>query len=104
MDALLEKFNLKYEDLNSIERDTLNTMMESLRKNELTVAKIRDYISMMREAVEQDLTKVGFEYKQDIYLKARLRNYMLLEAFLTSPDKAQKAIETALAGIPKQKK
>ena len=104
MDEILTRFNLKYEDLNTAERETLNTMLASLSKNELTIAKIKEYIESMRDAVEDDLTKVGHESKQDIFLKARLRNYMLLEAFLTTPEKAKRAIETALSAIPKQRK
>ena len=99
MDTILEKYNLKYDDLKPAERETLNGWMEALEKNQLSVEKIRVYISSMKESVEQELTKVGHESKQDLLLKARLRNYMLLDAFLTSPEKARKALEAALSGM-----
>lgn len=101
MDELLNKFDLKFEDLKPAEQETLNLMLQDLQKSELTVAGVREYISAMKSGVEEELTKIGHESRQDIYLKARLRNYMLLESFLTSPDKARKALEQALAGIPK---
>lgn len=101
MDSLLDKFNLKYEDLKPAEQETLHLMLSDLKKNELTVMSIREYITKMKMGVEEELTKVGHETRQDIYLKARLRNYILLEAFLVSPEQAQKEIEKALAGIPK---
>ncbi len=53
----------------------------------------------MKFSVENELSKVGHESRQDIYLKARLRNLMLLEAMLTSPEKAKIRLEQAIAGI-----
>lgn len=99
MDKILEQFGLKYDDLNSEEKKTLSGWMESLSKNELTIDIIRNYIFSMKESVEQELTKTDLNTKQDIFLKARLRNYMLLEAFLTTPEKAKKAIEQAISGF-----
>ena len=99
IDSILEKYNLKYEDLKPAEKETLNGWMEAIESNQISVEKIKMYISAMKESVEQELTKVGHESKQDILLKARLRNYMLLEAFLISPDKARKAMELALQGM-----
>lgn len=113
MDTILERFNLKYDDLNTAEKETLNTMLQSLRKNELTIPNIRAYLASMRDAVEDELCKESeyvhilfFRVRNDknVLLKARLRNYRLLEAFLTSPEKAEKALESALAAFPKQEK
>lgn len=99
MDEILQRLNLKFEDLTSAERDQLNLWMEDLSKNQLSVPKLKSHIASMRDGVELELTKVDFGSKQDTFLKARLRNYMLLEAFLTSPDKARAAIEQRLKGI-----
>jgi hypothetical protein len=99
MDEILQKFGLKFEDLSSAERDTLNQWIQSLGKNTLSVEMIRGYISNMKASVEDELTKTDLKTKQDIYLKARLRNYMLLEAFLSTPTKAKEAMEQALAGM-----
>ena len=99
MDKLLEKSGLKYEDLNAVEKETLNTWMEALQKGQLSVEKIKDYITSMKEAVEQELCKYDINDKQDIFLKARLRNYMLLDAFLSTPEKAKEQIENALSSM-----
>ena len=99
IDQILEQYGVKYEDLNPTERDTLNEMVRSLQQSVLTVDGIKDYISTMKDSVEDELTKVGHESKQDLFLKARLRNYLLLLAVLTSPEKAQKRIEQALKGL-----
>jgi hypothetical protein len=97
----LKKYNLKYEDLNQAERGTFNMWLESLQKGALTIEKIKEYITNLKVSVEQELTKYDLGSKQDLFLKARLRNYMLLEAFLMSPQKAKEAIERSLAGVKK---
>lgn len=99
IDNLLEKFGLKYDDLNAAERETLHQWGASLTQNHLTTEKIKSYIGKMRDSVEQELTKTGHDSKQDIFLKARLRNYMLMEAFLTSPERAREAMEGLLQNI-----
>ena len=38
-----------------------------------------------------------------MYLKARLRNYILLEAFLETPEKAQEALDRSVAGLVSSK-
>ncbi len=103
IDDILQKFHLKYEDLNSVEREQLTVWLDSLNHQQLTIDKVKLYISSMRDSVEQELTKIGHESKQDIFLKARLRNYMLLESFLSTPDKAKKALEQSLANINQRK-
>jgi len=99
IEELLQRTGLKYEDLNKAERETLDSWMQSLSKNELTLAGVKSYIVSMRDSVEQELTQVGHNSKQDIFLKARLRNYMLLEGFLSTPERAKQAIEKAISGI-----
>lgn len=100
---ILERLNLKYEDLTPDERTTLNEWSDSLNKKSLTVENIRDHISSMKESVEKDLTKTDLNSKQDLFLKARLRNYMLLDAYLGSPEKAKEAIERQIAGLVSKK-
>lgn len=99
IDQLLEKVGLKYEDLNASEKETLNVWMETLQKGQLSIEKIREYITSMREAVEQELAKSDLGSKQDLFLKARLRNYMLLDAFLSTPERAKQQMENAISGM-----
>ena len=104
IDKILEKIGIKFEDLSVDEKDTLYKWIDDLEKNKLTIEGIRGYIASMKASVENELTKIGHESKQDIFLKARLRNYMLLEDFLSKPKKAKQAIEKALAGIINKKR
>lgn len=96
---ILERAGLKYEDLTSAEKETLEQWSTALEGNTLTPNDISRHITTMRGAVEEKLAVTGLGSKEDTFLKARLRNYMLLEAFLISPEKAKEALDKALAGL-----
>ena len=102
-EEILERVGLKYDDLSTAERETLNTWSEALESNKLTIEIVKDFISSMRDSVEDELTKTDYDTKQDLFLKARLRNLKLLEAFLTSPEKAKAALNRAIASIAREK-
>ena len=99
IDKILEKYGVKYEELKPDEVETLNVWIEAIQKGQLTLEKVREYILIMKNAVEDDVTKTKHNSKQDLFLKARLRNYLLLEAFLSTPEKAKKQLENAMEGF-----
>lgn len=101
MDEILKKYGLKYEDLNEDEKATLNSWVNNLQEGALSVDKIKEYIKAMKDSVENELSRYDLGPKQDIYLKARLRNYLLLELYLTAPEKAKAHIDRTLKGIKK---
>ena len=101
IDEILKRHNLKYEDLTPAERETFHSMLGAVEKSVMTIEKLRNYLSAMRFSVEQELTKTDNGGKQDMFLKARLKNYMLLEAFLSTPERAKKALEEALGNLKK---
>jgi len=105
---LLEPFNVKYEDLNPLEKETLREWQKALESKQLTVEGIKDYVRTLTEAVERDLTDIketttawGWlsNRKKDIFLKARLKNYLMLLDFLSGPEKARKYIEQSIKNI-----
>jgi hypothetical protein len=96
IDELLEKMGLKYEDLSVAERETYNSMLVAVQKSELSIPKIKDFISSLKTTVENELTKPDVPDRQDLFLKARLRNLMLLDAMLSTPEKAKRALEDSL--------
>lgn len=112
IDEILEKVGVKYEELNAIERKTFNEMVEKVSKTEINNETLKNYISAMKDSVEKELSEepeyvrvwlFAFRNDKNILLKARLRNYILLEAFLDTPKKAKEALDRALAGmIPKK--
>lgn len=99
VDQILEKYNLKYEDLSRAEQETLHGWLQALSQNELTVRDIKAYVSQMKDAVANELASTSHNSKQDLFLKARVKNYILLEAFLTKADKAKEILEKSLKNI-----
>lgn len=97
IDDFLEKFGIPYEKLTTAERDTLSEMYSSVQESQLTPEKLRNHIGMMKVSVENELANPNVDKNQEIFLKARLRNYLLFEAFFMSPERAKYALEAALS-------
>lgn len=95
MDNLLQKlgYKLKYSELTPDEKETVHEWAEKLNKKGISITDVRDYVARMRGAVEKELTVTGLNNKQDTFLKARLKNYMLLDDFLMGPIKAKEALK-----------
>ncbi len=109
IDKILDKHNLKYEELTEDERATLTTWTNQIGQNRVTTETIRGHILKMKQSVEMELSKENmkrpsfwgflFGFRRDYGLKARLRNYMLLEVFLTSPKKAKEELDKAVSSL-----
>ena len=96
---ILERVGLKFEDLTSEEEKTLQSWLVKLDQKGFNVNNVKEYIVAMRKSIDNEVSETTHGTKQDLYLKARLRNYILLEAFLDTPRKAKEALERSLAGI-----
>lgn len=102
LDEMLEKKGLKYEDLTPEEKETYNALAEQVNKAQLTLQSLREAITRMRESVESALIDEP-EYifvwiirkpnPKNIYLKARLKNYLLMESLLIAPERAKAMLE-----------
>lgn len=106
IDNLQEKYKFKVDDLSKEERSDFYAMLSDVQKTELDPQKMRDHMAIMRYTVEKLLIKepefvrvfiFKFANRKQILLKARLQNYMMLEAFLSSHKKAQQFLEDSLA-------
>lgn len=101
MDEILQAmgFNTngaRWDSMTPDERETARQWVESVQQNQMTVDRIKDFIGRMRQSVEAELTKHDLSKEQDLFLKARLRNLLMLDAFLKTPEEAKKALQTAL--------
>ena len=103
LEDILKRINpdLTYEELSEDERSVLMDMTEALQQGTLTINSLKVYIRTMREGVTAELTKPDLDPKQDLFLKARLRNYVLLETFLEYPERAKEAVDKAIEGMKK---
>ena len=112
-DEILSSFGLSEDDLDTEgykgEREQLDAWIQGLEKNQLTIERIKESIAQMKYTVEQELVlEPEIKYilfifprvnRKHIYLKARLKNYMLLEALLSSSERAKAMIKQMLANI-----
>lgn len=96
LDDILEKVGYKFEDLNSLERETVISWSNALSSKDISVSDIRDFIDRLKVAVENELAVDGLSKTRDLYLKARLKNLLALEGFISGPEKAKKALELYL--------
>lgn len=105
---ILEKYNLKFDELNQAERETYLQWLQQLSSKALSVDSVKSYVQQMKDSVEAELVGFSepktlweflFRKKKQTYLTARLRNYMLLIAFLTGPEKAKAAIERSVSNL-----
>lgn len=122
VDELLKKRGLTFDELTSDERETLYSWMNAINKNQITVVDVRDYVLKMRDSVATALTEldetphtwlgllglfvpfVGIVRKwyldqRKLALEARLRNYILLEQMLSTPDRARAAVEKQVSAM-----
>lgn len=111
-EELEEKFHIKVESLNSLEKETYFKMLDVVQKAQMSPEKLREYIVSMRDAVERELIKepefhrifiFKVENRKQIFLKARLQNYLLLESFLVSPEKARERLEEMISGLTERR-
>jgi hypothetical protein len=112
LSQLLEQHGLEFKDLNSQERETLEKWSKAWQRQEITPEKIAEMLAMLIEGVQKELADVKestsffswlFNRKKDIFLKARLKNYLMLRDFVTGPEKARKFIEENLKNINSKK-
>ena len=103
MDELLESLGLTYNELTAAERETYQNWYEKMSQAAISVTDISNYIITMRESVEHELSRFDNSREKDNNLKARLKNYLLLEAFLTSPEKAKKALKSYISSLSTNK-
>lgn len=94
LDELLKKRGLTYEELTEAEKETYRNWLETIEKKTISLEDIKEHIQNMKAAVAAKLVETDEKDKEpNIYLKARLKNYLLLEELLNSPDKARRALE-----------
>ena len=122
IDKLLEAKGLKFDDLTPDEREVYYSWIQALETNKLSVESIRESITQSKHAIELELTDIRpipqtwlsllsflipligivrktYQDQRELELRARLRNYILLENMLTSPERAKKAIEKQIGNI-----
>lgn len=99
IDEFLSKIGVPYEKLEEEERKTLLEWLKNLSERRLSPEDIKTNVRKMADGVANELCKSALPRKEDIFLKARLKNYLLLLDFLNAPEEAKKSLERYLKNI-----
>lgn len=88
--------DIPYEKLTDKQRDEFHRLYDKVQARPLTVDDIKQHIHYYKTQVEAELAQDGLSHDRDLILKGRLRNYLLLEALLDSPEQAAKAMQAQI--------
>ena len=99
LEKLLEKLGVSsYDELNQEEKETYLKMSEAL-KREITVEDVKRFLEGEIERLEFTLLDYGNGKDKDMFLKARIRNYKMLLAFIISPEMAKENVKDMIKGL-----
>jgi hypothetical protein len=91
--------DIKIEDLNYAEKETYEQWMKNLEVRQMSLEDFREGITKMKNGVAEELADLPSKDERNYVLKARLKNYILLEKVLNTPKQAREALEKALAKV-----
>ena len=104
MESWLQELGIKdYDELTSVERETYEKMLEIAQSSQISLEDYKGYVKGMRESVENELASIEdfiyvFIFKRvnpkQVLLKARLKNYLLMESFFDRPERARKLLDS----------
>ena len=92
LDNIVEKLG-GYDQLNSAERETYKNHLEIIEGKTITLDDTKKFVRTMITVIERDLVNTKENSVESRGLKARLKNFLLLEQFLFSPERAKEALE-----------
>lgn len=105
-DEILKEFGIKdFDELNAIEREEYYKILDVVSTSQITIEDFKRHVEAMRHALELTLVDEPEFIHSEILpflkrpnpkiaqLKARLKNYLLFEAFFARPDQAKQMIE-----------
>ena len=101
LEEIKSRLGLSFDELKYAERETVMGWMNDLDKQKVTPETILSYIVSLRRAVDNELATHNLSKNQDLFLKARLKNLILLEGFMKGPEEAKKALENYVKRLKK---
>lgn len=92
---LLEAAGIKdFDELRDFEKPIYFKWLEIAQTGQITIEDIKRGIKKMREGIEYSLAIEDLSKSKDIFLKARLKNYILIEAILERPERAKDILDS----------
>lgn len=82
-----------YDKLSEEEKRIYRSQLEVIQGKSLTIEDLKTFIRNMISAIELSLSDTKEGSHNSRHLKARLKNALVIEAYLFSPERAKKALE-----------
>lgn len=93
LDSIVDKLG-GYDQLNAAERETYKNHLQIIEGKTVTLEDTKRFVRTMITVIERDLVNTKENSVESRGLKARLKNFLLLEQFMFSPERAKEALET----------
>jgi hypothetical protein len=92
LDEVVDKLG-GWEALTAAEQETYKEHLKIIEGKPVTIEDTKEFMRRMITAIERELVDSTENSKESRGMKARLKNALVLEAFLYSPERAKEALE-----------
>ena len=82
-----------YDKLSEDEQKVYRDQLEVIQGKQITIEDIKVFVRGMIGAIERSLSDTKEGSHESRHLKARLKNALVIEAYIFSPERAKKALE-----------
>lgn len=92
LDEAVEKLG-GWENLSKVEQETYEQHLKIIEGKPISIEDLKVFVRNMITGIERELVDTTENSKESRNLKARLKNFLVLEAFTMSPERAREALE-----------
>jgi len=96
LDKWLENKNIKYDELTREEKDFYMQSQEMIERKPPSIAEQVDNLENMIDNLLLELVDLRTKDAKDTFLKARVKNLLVIKASLTSAERAKKQLQKLL--------
>jgi|ERR1019366_84833 hypothetical protein len=96
LNQLLEKLDLRPDDLTIEERKTYEQWSQVYSSSTVTVENLKTFIPTQLEWLRHQQNDYRNSEKKDVYLKATIRNLEMIYAFIMGPEKQKAWLDKTL--------
>jgi hypothetical protein len=94
IDEFLHERGIKdFDDLRPDEKESYFKLLELAESSNITLQDLAYHTKVMRQSVELALATEKLTHDEDLFIKARLKCYLIFESFFDKPERAKKMLE-----------
>jgi hypothetical protein len=82
-----------FDELTAVEKESYFKLLEVAESGKITLEDFQKNVKKMRESIDYALAVEDLGVTKDIFLKARLKCYIIFEAFFEKPERAREMLE-----------